>query len=93
MTTNTVYSEFDVKVDGRSVSYGEVRYTFELTAGRIARDLRIADMPTVVVKSIEYRIGKDAPWIADNGNLFDFDVSPAWLISQVDSTLAFEAAE
>ena len=97
MTTYTAYDDFEVKIGKRTASWGEVRITYTITAGRPSRNWTTAsdghfypaEGPDVQVQKVEYRFGSSdkAPWINDDSGLFD-EIDEDWLIEQ-----AMEGAE
>ncbi len=91
MSRHTAYSDFEVKIGKRTASWGEVRITYTIAAGRPARTWANAsdgnyypeEGPDVQVEKVEYRFGSSdlAPWVTDESDLFD-DIDTDWLLEQ-----------
>ena len=91
MTTYTAYDDFEVKIGKRTASWGKVRITYTITAGRTSRNWTnaldsnffSAEGPDVQVQKVEYRFGSSdkARWITDESDLF-LDIDEDWLIEQ-----------
>lgn len=89
MTTYTAYDEFEMKLGKRTASSGEIRITYDITAGRPARTwanaydgtFHPAEGPDVQVLKVEYRFHPSHDWIEDTSNFFD-EIDTDWLIEQ-----------